>query len=367
MFMSNTRPGTRPRWRNRLIAMHRWLGLVAAAFWLLQAVTGVLIVFHWELDDATVPGAHAKTDLPAIETRLAALAPPGSGRHVISLWTSAGAADRYDVHVATTVGARRTVRIAGDGTVLRDMNGAERTPTDTIVVLHQTLLAGAAGGWIVGISGLLLLSNLLVGAYVAWPRRGTWRRAIVPIRTGAAAARTYSWHRALGLIGLLPAILLVSAGILRVFEDGASQLIGVVAVKMTPQPGTPKIGFAAATGTALKVVPGSMLTAVTGLPDSDDATWRIRLRAPGERRRAYGMTTVFVDAVSGRVRGIYPASSAPLANSFMDALYAIHTGEVAGIVGRLLVLATGAWLAVMIALGVTLWQRRRKPRMAAAV
>src|SRR6185312_7710145 len=82
MFMSDTRPSARARWRSRLIAAHRWLGLIAAAFWLLQAVTGVLIVFHWELDDAMLAGAHPKTDLPAIEARLAALAPSGSDRRV---------------------------------------------------------------------------------------------------------------------------------------------------------------------------------------------------------------------------------------------------------------------------------------------
>jgi uncharacterized iron-regulated membrane protein len=366
MSTQKIRSVARPRWRSRLIAAHRWLGVAAAAFWLLQAATGILIVFHWELDDATLAGPRAVTDLPALEARLAALAPAQSGRHVTSIWTSAGARDRYDVHVAQADGGSRVIRIAGDGTVLRDMDGKDRTATDTIVVLHQTLLAGKAGGWIVGISGVLLLSNLAAGAFVAWPRRGNWARAVVPIRSGGPTARAYSWHRALGLIGVVPAILLVSAGILRVFEDGTARLIGTVPIKMAAQPGEPRIGFAAAIEAALRAMPGSTLTAVTGMPGSDDATWRIRLLAPDERRRAYGMSTVFVDAIGGRVRGIYPASAAPLANGFMDTLYAIHTGEVAGIFGRLLVLTTGLWLATMIVLGVILWQRRRRPRPARA-
>src|SRR3546814_1895563 len=73
-----------------------------------------------------------------------------------------------------------------------------------LVGLHPDLL-GAWGSWIVSISGLLLCSNLLLGLIAAWPRRGTWRTALLPIRKGPAAARLYSWHRAVGLWAVLPA------------------------------------------------------------------------------------------------------------------------------------------------------------------
>jgi len=38
--------------RTVVLRLHRWIGLIFAAFWLLQAVTGALIVFHWEAEDA---------------------------------------------------------------------------------------------------------------------------------------------------------------------------------------------------------------------------------------------------------------------------------------------------------------------------
>ena len=79
-----------------LIRWHRWAGLAAAAFWLVQALTGVLIVFHWEIRDAFIPGAHRQTDLAAIERTVADLT-EGSGARLGSIWTGAGAPDRYDV------------------------------------------------------------------------------------------------------------------------------------------------------------------------------------------------------------------------------------------------------------------------------
>jgi len=36
--------------------IHKYLSLTMAVLWLLQAATGVLLVFHWELDDWTVSG-----------------------------------------------------------------------------------------------------------------------------------------------------------------------------------------------------------------------------------------------------------------------------------------------------------------------
>ncbi|MGZ4810994.1 MAG: PepSY domain-containing protein, partial [Thermoanaerobaculia bacterium] len=95
------------RLRAVFVTTHRWMGLIAATLWLLQAATGVFAVFHWEIDDAITAGAHRATDFKAIERKVSALAPH-------SLWSTAGAADRYDVYAEG-----RVIRIDGAGNVLR--------------------------------------------------------------------------------------------------------------------------------------------------------------------------------------------------------------------------------------------------------
>ncbi|MDB5708142.1 MAG: PepSY protein [Sphingomonas bacterium] len=352
-------------WRARLVKTHRLLGLAAALFWLVQAVTGTLIVFHWEVDDALLGQQTVPANPQAIQARLAVLAPPGSGAKIISVWASAGAANRYDVKIDDPQLGKQVVRIAGDGSVLRARRASERSTIDQIVALHQTLLLGDAGKWITGISGMLLLSNLLLGLATGWPGKIPWRRAIVPIRSGGLTARVYSWHRALGLIGAVPAMLLVGVGVSLAFEDGTARLVGAVPIDMPSHPGLSSIGFAAAVEAAERAIPGSTFTAVAAMPSAEDATYRIRLLAPHEWRRAYGTSIVYVDAANGRIRGAYPADTLPLANRFMNGLYAVHTGEISGVIGRLLVFSTGLWLASMTILGVMLWARkRRRPRKA---
>lgn len=351
----------RPSLRRTLLKLHRWLSLGAAIFWLLQAVTGILIVFHWEITDAGIAGAHRPTDLTAIERRIAAIAPRDSGVTVKSVWTAAGYADRYNIIVEDAGGNGRTVRVAGDGTELRTTREGETTLMGFLVGFHHDLL-GSWGSWIVAISGVLLCSNLVLGLIAAWPKRGTWRLALRPATRGPAAARLYTWHRAVGLWAVIPALVIAATGTLLKFEDGVGGLIGAESVSLPANPpvGEP-VGFATAARAALAAIPGSSLTAVTW-PKPDNATFTIRVRAPGEIRRAYGGSVVLVDANSGAVRGAFPIARAEPARAFMSALFPIHTGEAGGVVGRFLSVAIGLWLVTMIVAGTLLWFRRRKPR-----
>jgi uncharacterized iron-regulated membrane protein len=329
--------------RSAVVATHRWMGLMAAALWLLQAATGVLIVFHWEIDDAITHGAHRATDWSAIERRVRDLEPG-------SIWTTAGAGDRYDVSAGD-----RVIRIDGAGRVLRvrrdDEKFANGGIVDTIVVLHQSLLAGDSGKWIIGTSGALLVSNMILGIIAAWPRPKQWKRALTPLNSGSRIARLYSWHRALGLWLSSIAICLVSAGALLAFFE------------FDPPPvhhaGVTRVGLATAVATALGRYPDAVVSGV-GFPSDGDAVWTITLKQRHELQRAYGKTRVFVSATDAKILGAYDALHVSAARRIADLLFPIHTGEVAGLFGRLVVMTIGLWLLTLIVLGLSLWRARQR-------
>jgi len=357
--MTRNASAARPGLRRRLLSIHRWLSLAAAIFWLLQALTGILIVFHWELNDRSISAIHRPTDLAAIERRIDTLVPPGSGGQVSSIWTTAGSADRYNIYFEDGAGESGSVRVAGDGSIL-DRPREDDTPLMGFLVGFHHDLLGSWGSWIVSISGLLLCSNLILGLVAAWPRPGTWRLALTPARRGPAAARLYSWHRAVGLWAVGPALVIAASGTMLKFEDGVATLVGASGVELPANPPAGKpVGFAAAARAALGAFPGSTLTQVAW-PKADDATYYVRVRAPGEIRRAYGASMVLVDANNGAVRGVFPIAEAERGRAFMSALFPIHTGEAGGLVGRLLSIAIGLWLITMIVAGVLLWMKRRK-------
>lgn len=354
--------------RTALTRWHRWAGLAVAAFWFVQALTGVLIVFHWEIEDAMIAGAHRATDFDAIERRVAELAPPGSGISIGSIWTTAGTPDRYDVDVqAEAPGISRSVRIDGAGDVLRDTAADGATAkggwVGTLVTIHHNLLGGDAGSWIVGISGILLITNIGTGLAIAWPKRRQWRRSLFPARAGPPVARHHGWHRALGLWVGIPALAMVGAGVLLTFENSVDAAVAPPAVEAPADSpaGPAAIGLASAARTALSAFPGAALAAIYP-PDGDRPVWHIRVTQPDEARRAYGATHVFVSAVDGRVLARFDALRAPPRRAFMDGLFPFHTGEMGGFAGRFAVAAIGMWLMTMIGVGLALWMTRRRTR-----
>ena len=338
--------------RKAIVVAHRWVSLAAALFWIVQALTGIFAVFHWEIDDATVSGAHRPTDFSAMERSL-------RGRQINSIWTSAGSRDRYDVNLPNGV-----LRIDGVGNVLRTRRDGERFAdggfADTLIMIHHELLAGERGKVIVGVSGILLFTNLVIGIVAAWPRVGQWGRALRPSRTGSRIALLYSWHRAFGLWLAIPALCVVAAGVLLAFEDRTQRILNASAVETPSEAAseTRHVGMAGAVRSALERYPGSAVSGIR-FPSSGNAVWTITLKQPEEWRRAYGRTRVFVSAVDGRVISDFNVLSAPLGTRVFHSLFAFHTGEMAGPIGRIATTLVGVWLVAMIVLGVSLWWARR--------
>ncbi|MEX6634531.1 PepSY-associated TM helix domain-containing protein [Hyphococcus lacteus] len=352
--------------RKNLLSVHRWVSIVFAAFWVIQAATGMIAVFHWEIDDATIPGAHHPTNFSLIEQRIDEYVSASPGRKVSSIWSSAGFADRYDVNISTiTSEPSHVLRIDGIGTILR-----KRTENETlanggfislIISLHHNLLGGTLGKLIVGISGIVLLSNLFIGVYFAWPRHGNWRSLLPKADNNLNVAWYHSWHRALGLAFFIPAIFVVFFGVSLAFEKSLSKLLNAPAASH-PAPDDSwvnhEVGLRDVVEGALSRYPEAKVAGIS-FPSSDYPVWKITLNQPEEAARAYGKTRVFLNAADGSVLSDYNTLTAPAGNRFMDALFSIHNGEIGGVIGRIITFSVGLWLLLMITLGIGLWLARR--------
>lgn len=347
--------------------IHRYLGLACAIFWLVQATTGMMIMFRWEIDDATLVGASVPVDPNALAARTEALARTGST--LSSMWASGGAEGRFDIFHESG-GVDHVTRVDGSGRVLRDRGDepiASGGMWDSLTRIHQSLMAGDTGAWIVGVSGILLLTNLALGLRIAWPR-GSLARVLTRKPAGQPLAQTYGWHRLLGLWVGIPAMVSVSAGVLLVFVGGVERNLGAELVPLS-QPGavttSRHVGVADAIGGALARHPGAVLSGIS-FPSEEDRTYTIRLNLPGETRRIYGATTVVMSAADGQILLDHDARRSGWRRSFVETLYPFHTGQVAGVPGRLMLLGVGIWLITMIVLGLRLWWLRmsaaRRPR-----
>lgn len=340
--------------------VHKYLSLAAAVFWLLQALSGIAISFRAELDDWWLSGVPTQTSVERLGERIEAV--ERDGLDVSGMWATGGIPGQYDIY-ASAPGGDRTIRVNGGGDVLRDRPDHEKFSDgavfETLTQFHKSLLLGNTGTVLIGISGLLLFSNIVLGLITAWPARN-FRRALTTRPRGPSSARMAGWHRLLGLWVGVPAALMVAAGIQLAFLDTIEGAIdGGLADPAAGPSGPVTVGPGEAMARALSRYPGGELTALS-MPGEDAPWYRIRLRATGEIPRQFGATTVWVSSVDGRILGDHDARSSSPARRLIEWLYPIHTGQIGAVPGRLLNFTIGCWLVTMIVLGVLSWQRRAR-------
>lgn len=340
---------------------HKWLGLGAAAFWLLQAATGILLVFHFEVDDILRSSSWVPTDKAAIQLRLDELADAGGKAKVNWIWTTAGLPDRYQISYSDAKGTDKKIWIDGGGTILRDARADDYSFLGLAREIHIDLLSGTTGQWIMAVTGTLLASNILLGLYLGWPRRQRWNTVLRPIASTNRRARFYSWHRAVGFWAAAPAFVIVATGAMILFEHGIRDLIGAPEHELPAIISTaPMVDWAAAAEAAEKAIPGGHFVG-SAMPVPSDASYYFSIHAPGELYRGgYSASLVVVDARNAAVRAVFDATKAEPKQAFVSSFYPLHTGEAAGLTGRILALAIGFWLVTTVLLGLFLWWNKRQ-------
>lgn len=355
--------------RGIVASIFRWLGVAAAFIWLLLAATGVLLTYYFEVNDSLLSTVETPKDFDGIERRMDAIEATGGKANVDWIWSTAGLKDRFVIGYTAADGSTRLMRIAGDGTILLDTAESDRTFLEWVREIHLSLASGKTGEWILAISSILLLAHLIRGLYRLWPRRGErWGEVFTPRRAAASSGdRLRSWYRAIGLVGAVPAFIVVGAAVIIFFEHSIEDKIGAPLIHLPPiKPEGEGVGFAAFARAAEAAIPGSRFVG-TPMPTAEDASYRAWVNEPGEyfREDGYGGSLVIVSDNDGSVRGVWPLKQASPAYKFMALPYPVHTGEITGPVGRFLVLLVGLWLMTMTILGLILFSRRRKGEIAA--
>src|SRR6202042_1815478 len=138
------------------------------------ALTGVLLVFHWELDDLSLNRTARALNVGKLGNSIDAMIASRQFGTPTGVYWSAGQAGRFDIIVQQD-DKSDVLRVDGEGSVLRrrpwNHDFGHIGPFQIATYLHQTLFAHDAGKWFLGGSGLLLLSNIVLGLKLAWPRR----------------------------------------------------------------------------------------------------------------------------------------------------------------------------------------------------
>ncbi|WP_407354588.1 PepSY-associated TM helix domain-containing protein [Luteimonas sp. R10] len=370
----------RTRWRQALLAWHRWFGLGASLWLLLLALTGSAITFYDELDTwlnpdlrttgETVPGEAQPVPVErAIEQAQRAL--PGFRPWMIDLPNAPGRTlwmlgrqgpDGRSVQLFAHPADGRVLGWREQGRLALD----RRHLMDVVYGLHIDLMLGPAVTWLFGLVSLLWLLDHVAAALLSVPRMAAWRDAFRLSGRPGSGRRRLDRHRAPGMWLLVPTFVLSLTGVTLAWPEASRDAVRLVS------PVSERLDF------SLPEVADATRTI-----DADRAIALVRERMPAARvdslrilprAGAYAVHTfdprdvddqgrlwTYVAMDDGRPLGQRHDRGTSAGDLFFVWQYALHSGKAFGLPGRIAVFVAGLATALLCITGVLLWWRRRRP------
>lgn len=384
---SATRSQTRSwRVRGRVVwlAVHRWVGLVLGAIFVVIGLTGAVLAFRQPLDEAINSSAvrveppkdgASRASLDEIFRAAKAKMPRDAVATFLSMPRHPGAAVAISYRTFDDEGAATSRKIyvdpyravvTGDELIKVGDDEIRQAPTNSLLSLHRSLWLGSNYSYLVGTAAILLLLSMIFGVVLWWPRPGQWSLAF-KIKPGASAERRiFDLHRVFGaaFVGILCMSLFTGAYMtFRSTVRDAVRLFSPVReaphLVSTPIIGKEPIGLDDAARIAGAVFPNGKLISIS-LPTGDRGVYVAGERTDDEPSRTFSRNRVTIDRYSGETLYVEDRATYSAGERFLEWLRPLHTGEAFGNVGRTIILATGLMTAFLYVTGVVRGRQRRR-------
>jgi uncharacterized iron-regulated membrane protein len=393
--------------RGIFVRLHRWVGLAIAAFLVMVGLTGSVIAFYHELDEwlnpelfrarsrgEPMPPLELAAGVEAAEPHRRVTYVPLTlepGRALVLGLTGRTDPTFTEVFLDPVTGARLGERVWGACCIER------KHLLPFIYKLHYNLhLPGLWGLWVMGVVGLVWALDCFIGFYLTLPARRKARAAddiaenlpsaISPsfwqrwkpawqIKLDANPYRiNFDVHRAAGLWFWALLLMLAVSGVylslpFDVFRPALSLMTPITQSPFDPArasaPVDPGVPFATVVATAVQEaerrgwqppfdVFHSPEFGIYGVGFGDH-------HAPGT-----GVPYLYFDARTGDVRDQTVPGEGTAGDVFMQWLFPLHSGQIIGLPGRILISMTGLAVAVLSVTGVVIWAKKQRGRRAIA-
>jgi uncharacterized iron-regulated membrane protein len=373
------------------IKIHRWLGLAALAFLLVAGLTGSFLCFDKDIDSALNSDLfHRSSIAPARPSPLVA-AEVEAGRPdliVTGFPLNLAPTENLKLDVAprrpgTSLGFDQLFVDPSDGRLVGVRQSGpgwdRRHIVESIFQLHQNLLAGKWGRWIMGLAALAWLIGSFVGLYLTFPAKKPfwpkWKKKW-KIDTRAKLRRLMlEIHNSSGLWLLVPASVLAYTSVAMNFFDEA-----FVPIVEAASPAKPSIFDkpAAATGAAAPRLDFTdALALASAAARRQGLHWQPALERYNAERGVYGISftdngvenyhglgpvTIYVDAQTGRLLEMDDPYHDSFGRKLVRSLYPLHSGDIGGALGIALIFLLGISTSEMCITGFYTWWKKRDSR-----
>jgi len=356
-----------------ILKIHLYLGIAAAIVLLVLSLSGAFIAWEHDIERWVHPRlwytTASHTMLPESEViRIAerAFAPARA--------TNVQIDRRRNVVRVLQMSDKSSVYISQwDGAIHGRIVGTSRTQRliGYIHQLHLRLVPDPAsaprnlstiGKLVVSFAGLFLCFLVPTG-WILW-----WRTRRAPIRWSGSWFRiAFDAHRTIGIYVSLFLLVAGFTGIMVGFDFAEEQLYAITRSEHPKRPPSPPSGDAAgrspidvdhAIASAIAVFPGDGVAQVK-LPSTGRASYTVFVRTPGDPSPdAPILANVYVDQYSGKVIRVDNFLGESPGYRMVRLNRAIHTGDLMGLFGHILMSFTSVMLGLMVISGLVIWLKK---------
>ncbi len=347
--------------RGLILKIHLALGLIAGAFMMVLGVTGSILAFEPEIDRLLHPGVSYVTPggrvLSLVEIGDAVSQNYG-GEPIVAFLPSTSS--RFPTEVLMSRGIVSVNQYTGEVLGIRTRG---QTFLGFVRALHVRMAAGDVGRNILRWSAVAMLFSLASGLYLWWPVKR------VRIRGPWLGGRFwFDLHSSIGIFSLLPLLALAATGTVIGFEDQVAALLDKL-TGSSPIHASRSLPRSEPAPGATEITPDQAVT-VACAQLAGTVPYRVQMPRYGgiyvvsleyaDHRIAGGRNSISVDPWSGKIISTDLAAGLTARERFMATNEAIHTGDVFGVPGRVIVALAGIILPVQAASGLLMWRRRER-------
>lgn len=245
-------------------------------------------------------------------------------------------------------------------------------------VHHCLFLPGMWGWWFMGGIAIVWLLDSFVGLYLTFPVKGpVWKKwwPAWRIKAGSGAYRlNFDIHRAGSLwLWTLLIIMALSSVALNLKREVFLPTVGLFS-PLTPSPfdiprpaakGEPTISFEGARQLAdahARAQGWSARTSGITLVRSTGVYLALLWPSHSDRGTGMGEPWLYFDAYNGQLLGQLVPGEGTAGDVFAQLQFPLHSGQVAGLTGRIAIAVLGVAIAAIAGTGVFIWFKKRKSR-----
>jgi len=348
--------------RRVILNLHLFTALLAAAFIMIQGITGSILAFEPELDRAF----HAHLTYVRPESQSLPLSKLGEsvsqqlgGERVVAYAPSTSSNISFEVLLPS--GVAYVNQHTGE---LLGVRARGQTFLGYVKALHVRLGDGAIGKNILRWSAVAALVSVISGLYLWWPMRRISIRA-----KGDFRRFSFDLHNVVGIYSMVPLTLLAASGIILGFEDQAAFLIYHL-TQSNPTQVVSRLPYVAATAKPFIDVDAAVTIARSLMPGTVPyrvqmpqygGLYRVELLDPKDRITG-SRNVVALNPVDGAVVSISRAADLSRGDWILAANEAVHTGDILGLPSRIVACLTSIFVVIQALSGAFIWFFRSRTR-----